>query len=96
MEIKHTHDKKGGRFYISEPDESVTELVYKLADLQKMIIEHTEVSEQHEGKGIGRKLVDAAITYARQEQMKVLPMCPFAKAIMEKNTAYHDVLASYS
>jgi len=95
MEIQHTHNDKGGKFFIDEPDESVTELVYKIRDQNKMVIEHTEVGEKYEGKGIGRKLVVAAINFAREHNMKVLPMCPFAKAVMERDAAYHDVLAQY-
>lgn len=95
MDIQHTRNETGGRFYIPEPDEKVTELLYRLSG-KIMIIDHTEVSEKHEGKGIGKKLVVTAIDYARQHVMKVLPICPFANAIMEKAVEYQDVLAGYS
>jgi len=58
-----------------------------------MIIDHTEVIEKHEGKGIGKQLVITAIDFARQHGMKVLPICPFANAIMAKAVEYKDLLA---
>lgn len=55
------------------------------------IIDHTGVSEAAKGLGIGKKLVATFVEYAREQNMKVLPLCPFAKAEFEKNSAYADV-----
>jgi predicted GNAT family acetyltransferase len=60
-----------------------------MAGLHKMIIDHTEVHE-HQGEGVGTQLVTAAAEYARQHDMKILPVCHFAKAILENKEA--DVL----
>jgi predicted GNAT family acetyltransferase len=92
MDIQHSRNDQGGKFYIDEQGESATELVYKMSGPQKMIIEHTEVGEEYEGRGIGKQLVAAAVAYARQHSMKILPMCPFAKAVMDKVDEYHDML----
>ena len=95
MKIQHIHDDKGGRFYMDEEDGGTTELLYRTQGPEKMIIDHTEVDEIHEGKGIGRQLVAEAINYARSRNMKVVPMCRFAKAIMERSDEYKDILAGY-
>lgn len=65
---------------------------YIFAGPGKMIIDHTEVDETYEGKGLGRQLVKAGVEYAREHQLKILPSCPFAKKIFEITPAFADVL----
>mgnify|MGYP006170533337 CR=1 FL=1 len=43
------------------------------------------------GKGMGEKLVIAGAEYARKENLKILPLCPFAKNIFSKNKEIQDV-----
>ena len=56
------------------------------------IIDHTGVTDAARGLGVGKKLVASFVEHAREKGMKVLPLCPFAKAEFEKNSAYADVL----
>lgn len=59
----------------------------------KIIIEHTEVPEELEGKGIAGRLVRTALDHARAQNLKVLPICPFAKAFIGRHPEYQDLLA---
>ncbi len=65
---------------------------YTLAGPGKMIIDHTEVNEAYEGKGLGLRLVKAGVAYARENHLKILPLCPFAKKIFDITPAFADVL----
>ncbi len=65
---------------------------YTMGD-NKMIIDHTEVTEGFNGKGIGKELVFAGAEYARKERYKVIPLCPFANATFQKYPEIQDVLA---
>ncbi|MEO8008893.1 MAG: GNAT family N-acetyltransferase, partial [Betaproteobacteria bacterium] len=44
---------------------------------EKMIIEHTGVPIELEGKGIASRIVRSALDYARAQKLKVMPLCPF-------------------
>ena len=57
------------------------------------MLDHTEVGESLRGQGIARKLVEAAVMWARQEKIKLVPVCPFARAVFDKEPTFHDVLA---
>lgn len=92
MTIQHTHTDKGGSFYIGEPSAPTAQLVYRMAGEHKMIIDHTEVTEVHKGEGIGTHLVAEAASYAREHQMKILPLCSFARSVMKHNKEYEDLL----
>jgi predicted GNAT family acetyltransferase len=87
----HTHTARGGRFYFGNESSPVAQLTYRMAGTQKMIIDHTEVNE-HKGEGVGTQLVDAAVAYAREHGIKIMPVCSFAKDILENNSRYADVL----
>ncbi len=59
------------------------------------IIDHTGVYDAARGLGVGKKMVQAFVEHARTNNIKILPLCPFAKAEFEKNhESYADVLHS--
>jgi uncharacterized protein len=94
MIIQHKHAETRGVFFIpGEEDDFLAELIYMRKEPDIMIIEHTEVDEELKGQNIGYQLVHMAIEYARTHNLKVIPMCPFAKAIIDKKPELRDVLA---
>lgn len=93
MNIQHKNDERKGTFYIEKEGSRVAELTYSKQDGQKFIINHTEVSDELRGKGVGEQLVMAAVDYARENNMKILPLCSFTKTIFEKNESIRDVLS---
>ena len=54
---------------------------------------HTEVPDALEGRGIGTRLVKAALDDARAKGLKVVPACPFVKHYIDKHSEYADLLA---
>ena len=68
-------------------------MTYIWAGEDKFIIDHTEVDPAYNGKGLAKQLVYAGVDYARKNSKKVIPLCPYAKATIEKNTELQDVLA---
>ena len=58
----------------------------------KIMFTHTEVPPQHEGKGIGSALIRFALEDARKRQLKVIPICPFFAAYMQKHEEVQDLL----
>ncbi|MEI6264580.1 MAG: GNAT family N-acetyltransferase [Sphingobacteriia bacterium] len=92
MEILHKDDGKKGSFYIEIQNNILAEMTYVWAGMDKFIIDHTEVSDQLAGKGIGKKLLTATVQFARDKKVKIMPLCPFAKAVFDKDPSYNDVL----
>jgi predicted GNAT family acetyltransferase len=54
---------------------------------------HTEVPKELGGRGIGSKLAKGALDQARARGLRVVPLCPFIKAWIEKHPEYRDLLA---
>lgn len=92
MTIQHKTDGRHGMFYVEEDGEMAAEMVYNSTSENKMIIEHTEVGEELRGENIGMELVHAAVEYARHHGMKIIPLCPFARKMLEKKMDWQDVL----
>ncbi|MBO9585211.1 MAG: N-acetyltransferase [Flavobacterium sp.] len=94
MEIQQINDTKRGYFEAIEDGKEAGKMTYTWAGDSKFIIDHTEVSPDFNGKGVGKKLVMAAVDYARTNNLKIIPLCPFAKSVFEKVPEIHDVLFS--
>jgi len=92
MEIKHRENTHKGSFYVEENNILLAEITYSFAGSDKLILDHTIVGEPLKGKGVGNMLVEAAVSYSRDKFIKIIPLCPFAKTVFEKNPAYQDVL----
>ncbi len=91
-QVQREGNDKKARFYIEENGARIAVMEYVYAGEDKFIIEHTEVNEQYEGKGLGKLLVEAAVKYAREQQMKIIPLCPYANGVFKKTPEYGDVL----
>lgn len=92
MDIQHEHNSNKGRFFYEVDGIQKAEMTYSQAGNDKIIIDHTEVDESLQGEGIGYKLVEASVNYAREQKIKILPLCPFAAAVFKKKSDYSDVL----
>jgi predicted GNAT family acetyltransferase len=57
-----------------------------------VIIDHTEVHAKLQGLGVARRLLDAAVGWARTTGTRVTATCPYAKAQFEKDPSIRDVL----
>ena len=56
------------------------------------VINHTEVNDDFAGKGVGLQMVEAAVAYARENSLKITPVCPFAKKQFDRHKEWEDVL----
>lgn len=73
--------------------QSKAHLDFLITNKGKFVIRHTEVDPSLEGQGIGMALLNKSFEYAREHDMKILPICPFAKNVMYKNPdKYKDLL----
>ena len=79
-------------FFVGQDGAILAEMVYTLSAPDRMIIEHTEVDASLEGRGIGKQLVETAVMYARTHNLKIVPLCPFAKSVLDQIPEWQDVL----
>ena len=64
---------------------------YRLRD-GVIILPHTVVPEEFEGRGVGSALAKAALGYAREQGLEVAPTCPFIAGYITKHPEWHDIV----
>ena len=92
MKIQHDEHGAKGAFYIENDGEWIAEMTYRREGQRKIVIDHTEVDEALQGRGVGKQLVEEAVGFARKNNLLIKPDCPFARSVLEENQDYEDVL----
>ncbi|ASN06973.1 GNAT family N-acetyltransferase [Virgibacillus necropolis] len=90
-----TDIKKGdNKFFVGDNEEKpLAEIIFVPADDDKLIIEHTIVSNELSGQGVAGELVEKVVNYAREEGKKIITECSYAKSKIAKTPEFQDVLA---
>ena len=91
-EVKLEINDKNGYFHIDIEGKTEAKMTVVFAGADKIIIDHTEVNEGNNGKGFGKMMVAKAVDFAREKNIKIIPLCPFAKKVFDRTPEYSDVL----
>ena len=83
-------DTKGR--YSAVVDGHEAEMTYTRSGASTIIIDHTGVPDALRGRGVGTALVARGVADARAEARRVIPLCPFAKALIARRPEWQDVL----
>lgn len=78
-----TDNTDAGRFELSV-DGHLGELAYRV-DGERLVLVHTGVPDELEGRGLGGTLVRAAVDRARRDGLTIVPQCPFARSWLERH-----------
>ena len=89
--IRHEGSEHGGAFLMEQEGRQIGELHYQRAGA-RIIVTHTEVAYDMREKGLGQLLIDAAVEWARAENLKIVPLCSYARRVLADSPKYSDVL----
>lgn len=92
MEVKLNINEKNGIFYIEVDGKTEAKMTFLFAGDEKIIIDHTEVNPGNNGKGYGKMMVQKAVEFALEKNIKIIPLCPFAKSVFDKTPEFRTVL----
>lgn len=92
IEVTQVGSGAKGAFEAFEGETKAGEMTYTWAGEDKIIIDHTDVDPDFGGKGVGKAMVLAAVEFAREKGIRIMPLCPFAKSVFDKNEDLKDVL----
>ena len=86
-------------FYIEESGEVIAKIHFipsgkDVNGRDLIIVDHTIVNEGNNGRGLGKKLVNRLAEYASDENKYIVPVCPYAKSVLESKKEYQAVLAN--
>ena len=89
--IKREEGESKGR-YSAVVDGHEAEMTYSRLGTSSIIIDHTGVPDALRGRGVGQALVKRGVEDARNEGRTIIPLCPFAKALIARTPEWQDVL----
>ncbi len=81
LSVSHRETARRGRFHIGVG----AELTYTRPAEAVMKVNHTLVDKEHRGKGLAHQLYQAMVQFARDNNRKVIPICPFVVTMFEQN-----------
>ena len=80
------------RFELVRPD-GMGVLTYRMRGERTIELVHTEVDPALRGRGVAARLAHDALEYARANDMRVIPTCPYVRAYLERHPEYADLVA---
>ena len=89
-DVRHESGERHGAFFIEREGRRVAELTYRMMGADAMV-DHTWVDPKLRGGGEARSLVAAAVDWARQEHMKLVPVCSYVRTVFDRTPDYADV-----
>lgn len=92
MEILVQENASKGFAIAQENGKQVGMMTYSIAGEELIIIDHTDVDPQFNGKGVGKQMLMKIVEMARAKNIKIIPLCPFAASMFKKVEDINDVL----
>ena len=90
IQMEFIHEGKAFRHY-NVAGEMDAEITYASKGEGVIEANHTFVDSSIRRQGVGRQLVDKLADFARGENLKIHPTCPYVVALFEKSTEYDDL-----
>ena len=87
--VEVTHNEAENTFEVWI-DDYPSKLNYILDD-KNFVITHVGVYPELRGQGLAGKIVEAALQYAKENSLRVIPMCSYAAAFIRRNPQYLEL-----
>src|SRR3954470_22110515 len=78
------NEKKHGAFFMMDDAKQMGEMVISISG-PTLTVYHTEVSTEAEGKGYAKEMLNEMVRYARENSLKVTPLCSFVHAQFKRH-----------
>lgn len=92
MNVEIETSATSGEVLAHENNEKAGEITFVYDDKCNLIAEHTIVEQNFAGKGVGKMLFLKLVDFAREKQIKIIPLCSFVKSSFDKMPDTNDVL----
>lgn len=93
MDIQYQSSKHGGVFFLEENGCRIAEITYQWKDKTIIIADHTWVDDSLRGQGVARQMLDILVKFAREKQLKIIPICSYVDVMFRRDKSLADVVA---
>jgi predicted GNAT family acetyltransferase len=88
LQVSHNHSKNRFETWVGEHP---SRLDY-IRDGKNFVITHVGVHPELRGQGVAGRLVEVSLEYARENSLRVIPMCSYAAAYMRRHPEYAELM----
>jgi predicted GNAT family acetyltransferase len=88
LQVAHNLSKNRFETWV---DEYPSRLDY-IQDGKNFVITHVGVHPELRGQGVAGRLVETSLEYARENALRVIPMCSYAAAYMRRHPEYAELM----
>lgn len=89
MEIK----RGDHRFYLEDDGKEVGEITFSPVKDGIISIDHTRVDSAYQGQGLAGKLLNSLLDFADLNNLQIVPVCEYAKAVFKAKPEIRYLLA---
>ncbi|MDQ1089338.1 MULTISPECIES: GNAT family N-acetyltransferase [unclassified Siphonobacter] len=95
MEIKKIalHHNEADQQFELPLENDMAIVAYRWLDDQTLALDHTEVPEHYEGQGVGSAIVEKVFQYLEENQLKMVPYCPFIRIYLQRHPDWERLRA---
>lgn len=92
--MRIVHDPEARRFIAHDDDgQAMGEIEYRPDGDALVAATHTRVNAQFRGRGVAERLLDALVSHAEENSLKIAPICSYVAAAFEKNPGKYGRVA---
>lgn len=88
----YTYDKDKKKVQAYDQDKCIGEITYKEAD-GNWLADHTYVDDTYRGQSIAKDLLDHLVKEAENQEVKIVPLCPYVVHKFDQDPAYDHIKA---
>lgn len=92
MDLRVVDVPERSRYEVTADGEVVGFSAYHQIDKGVYALPHVEVDAAFEGRGVASRLMRESLDDLRERGLRVVPICPFARAYIERNPSYADLV----
>jgi predicted GNAT family acetyltransferase len=94
MQFQHQNNAQKGEFFLNDAaGQRIAEISYVWRDATTIVADHTWVDDSLRGQGMARQLLDVLVEYAREQQLKIVPVCSYVDVMFKRDQSLLDVAA---
>ena len=90
--IEHQENGSRGAFHIERDGQRIAEMTYSRSNPELVVVDHTYVDPSLRGQGVARRLLDAAVAWARKTGTKLGATCSYAVVQFARDKSLADVV----
>lgn len=93
LEITLTEEDGHGQFLARSDKGRAAVVAFSRLKPDLILLEHVQTFPGHQGQGNGERMVRHVAQWARDNDQKVMPLCPFARTVFDRHPELQDVRA---